>query len=311
MERYMPDKPISADNPFANLSQAQYVQIQQWYQHHISTELNTLLKGSQSGEVIERKISQAIKRAHGQLEPTAPFSASTDQTIKLKHASLLVELKDTRDLFLSAQLKIAKLELLLSQSASEIQTLEQQNAEQKAELRSYRERLNHVLSRLEKEGVSCQKSHYVGRIFVHALKSAFADWQQTSAGEPYRHHDFYKLFPRVLYGSLLKEIEILLGETDYGRIDRTLSNFVFQHKGVPVQDWPDEDPIYQTKLINQKQHELLSSIKEQHIRRKNFALYLEKKLAKTGFTPMHGRLLVELVQFATEEKPKNDQTVSM
>ena len=297
----MSDKPISAENPFANLTQAQCEQIQLWYQKHISSELNVLLKGSQSGKVIERKIQHALMQAHQTLEAVKPLPASTDTSIKLKQANMLAELKDTRDLFHSAQRKISTLEQQLGANHEKIQLLEKENSELKSELRSYRERLNHVLTRLEKEGVSFQKSHYVGRIFVHALRSSFHDWQQTPMGERFKNHDFYKLFPRVLYGSLLKEIELLLGETDYSRIDRTLSNFVFQHKGVPVQDWPDEDPIYQSELISQKQHELLLRLREQHQRRKNFALYLEKKLAKTGFTPMHGRLLVELIQFATTE----------
>ena len=303
----MSDKPISAENALANLSQVQCEQIQLWYQKHISSELNVLLKGSQSGKVMERKIQQALTRAYQSLEATQPLPASTDQNIKLKHASMLTELKDTRDLFHSAQRKIAILEQQLGANQEQVLQLEKENSELNVELRSYRERLSHVLSRLEKEGVSFQKSHYVGRIFVHALRSSFHDWQQTPSGERFKNHDFYKLFPRVLYGSLLKEIEILLGETDYSRIDRTLSNFVFQHKGVPVQDWPDEDPIYQSELISQKQHELLLRLREQHQRRKNFALYLEKKLAKTGFTPMHGRLLVELIQFATTD-PDTDES---
>lgn len=49
----MANKPISEDNPFANLSDVQCEQIQNWYQKHISLTLTTLLKGSKSGQVIE------------------------------------------------------------------------------------------------------------------------------------------------------------------------------------------------------------------------------------------------------------------
>ena len=42
----MANKPISEDNPFANLSDVQCEHIQNWYQKHISLTLTNLLKGS-------------------------------------------------------------------------------------------------------------------------------------------------------------------------------------------------------------------------------------------------------------------------
>ena len=59
----MANKPISEDNPFANLSDVQCEQIQNWYQKHISLTLTTLLKGSKSGQVIESKLERALNQA--------------------------------------------------------------------------------------------------------------------------------------------------------------------------------------------------------------------------------------------------------
>ncbi|WP_404339959.1 hypothetical protein [Pseudoalteromonas mariniglutinosa] len=297
----MANKPISEDNPFANLSQTHCQQIKNWYQKQVSIELNSLLKGSKSGQLIEQKIHLAVDKAMRKATALPAYKSSDNEAITLKNANIMAELKDTRDLFYSAQYKINLLEQKIVTLSEQCLLAENKNSELKVELRSTKQRLNQVLSHLEKQGVSFQKSHYVGRIFVHALRKSFHDWQQTPAGEHFRHHDFYALFPRVLYRSLLKEIENLLGEHDYSSIERTLTSFVFQHKGIPVQNWPDEDPIYNTTVINQKQHELLVKLQAQHQRRKNFSTYLEKKLAKTGFTAKHSRLLMTLIAFANKK----------
>ncbi|WP_213608001.1 hypothetical protein [Pseudoalteromonas sp.] len=295
----MANKPISEDNPFANLSDVQCEQIQHWYQKHISRTLNSLLKGSQSGKVIESKLENSLNQAFTHSKQITTYTVDGHSNIKLKNASVMAELNDTRDLFHGAQLKINKLEQKITTSAEEIQLLEAQKSELQLEVRSLKQRLNHVLSRLESQGVSFQKSHYVGRILVHALRVSFHSWQQTPSGEPFKNHDFYKLFPRVLYSSLLKEIEKLLGEHDYNQIERSLSDFVFKQKGSPVENWPDEDPIYDTRLINQKQSELLIKLHSQKQQRKNFTAYLEKRLSNTGFTHKHSDLLMTLVEFAT------------
>ncbi|MCK8125761.1 hypothetical protein CWB77_01340 [Pseudoalteromonas sp. S1610] len=298
----MANKPISEDNPFANLSDVQCEHIQNWYQKHISLTLTTLLKGSKSGQVIDSKLERALNEALKNSKQTITYKGDGNSPIKLQNASVLAELKDTRDLFHGAQVKINKLEQKITTSADEIQLLETQKSELQLEVRSLKQRLNHVLSRLESQGVSFQKSHYVGRILVHALRASFENWQQTPSGESFKNHDFYKLFPRVLYSSLLKEIEKLLGEHDYNKIERSLSDFVFQQKGSPVENWPDEDPIYETRLINQKQSELLIKLQSQHQQRKNFTAYLEKRLSNTGFTHKHSDLLMTLVEFATNDE---------
>ena len=298
----MANKPISEDDPFANLSDVQCEQIQNWYQKHISSTLHSLLKGSKSGQVIENKLESTLNKALSQSKQLTTYAIEGNSSIKLKNASVMAELNDTRDLFYGAQVKINILEQKITTSAQEIQLLETEKSELQLEVRSLKQRLNHVLSKLESQGVSFQKSHYVGRILVQALRASFENWQQTPQGEPFKNHDFYKLFPRVLYSSLLKEIEKLLGEQDYNQIERSLSDFVFKQKGSPVENWPDEDPIYETRLINQKQSELLIKLHSQHLQRKNFTSYLEKRLSSTGFTHKHSDLLMTLVEFATHDE---------
>jgi len=118
---------------------------------------------------------------------------------------LLAELKDTRNLFHGAQVKINKLEQKITTSADEIQLLETQKSELQLEVRSLKQRLNHVLSRLESQGVSFQKSHYAGRILVQALRASFENWQQTPQGEPFKNHDFYlQAFPACFVLKLIK-----------------------------------------------------------------------------------------------------------
>lgn len=303
---FMVRKLISEDNPFANLSQTQQQQINKWYEKQIFIQVSTLLKGSKSGELIAQKIQQGLKKALLIAQSTEGLQHDASQEFTLKNANIMAELKDTRDLFTSAQAKIATLEKNTLEHLNKIQSLENDKNDLKTELSSVKQRLNHVLLLLEKQGMSFHKSHYVGRIFVHALRSSFNDWQQTPSGEHFKHHDFYKLFPRVLYSSLLKEIETLIGEQDYGYIEQSLTDFVFKQKGAPVQHWPDEDPIYDSRVINQKQHELFSKLQAQHQRRKNFTQYLEQKLAKTGFTSTHSNLLMTLISFAVDKKVPNN-----
>lgn len=297
----MANKPISEDNPFANLSEIQCEQIEKWYQKHISITLQTLLKGSKSANVIESKLNNSLTEALGKSKNT-PVVDSDNTLLKLKSASIMVELNDTRDLFHAAQDKISKLEQKITHSFNQVQSLEAEKCELQLEVRTLQQRLNHVLSKLESQGVSFQKSHYVGRILVHALRASFHNWQQTPCGEAFKNHDFYKLFPRSLYSSLLKEIERLLGEHDYSQIEESLNEFVFKQKGSPVENWPDEDPIYNTRLINQKQFELLNKLQNQQKRHKNFNSYLEKRLNNTGFTNKHSNLLFTLVEFATRDE---------
>jgi len=294
-------------NPFAGLRKSQSNEINEWYKQQVANELGILLKNSQSGIVLERKIRKALNIAQSNTIINNGIDSETPDSFSLKSASLLSELKDTRAVLKSAQRKIAILEKKQIERTSEVLTLENKVSDLNNELRSYRKRLNNLLEKSEQQGMSYLKCHFVGRIFVHSLKSSFADWKNTEKGEQFKSKDFYTLFPRVLYSGLLKELEVLIGATDYSKINKTVSSFVFQQKGVPVQDWPDEDPIYQSELINQKQSELLHSLRTHYERRKNFANYLEKKLEKTGFTPMHGKLLIELIQFSTSDEAASSQ----
>jgi len=294
-------------NPFEGLTKSQSSEINEWYKQQVANELSILLKNSQSGIVLEKKIRKALNIAQSNVIKNNGINSDTPDSFSLKSASLLSELKDTRAVLKSAQRKIAILEKQQIDRNSEVVVLEDKISELNNELRSYRKRLNNLLEKSEQQGMSYLKCHFVGRIFVHSLKSSFADWQKTEQGDRFKSKDFYTLFPRVLYSGLLKELEVLIGAADYSKINKTVSSFVFQQKGVPVQDWPDEDPIYQSDLINQKQSELLHSLRSHHERRKNFANYLEKKLEKTGFTPMHSKLLIELIQFATSNELASSQ----
>ncbi|MEI4551714.1 hypothetical protein [Pseudoalteromonas spongiae] len=289
-------------NPFNGLSTAQSKQLHTWYLNEINSQLTTLLKGSQSGQILEKKLNQALTKAAKPLVTQTTKHSTQNFNFKIKNGSVLQELKDTRDVLQSAQLRIAQLQKQQLEKGENELALEAEVSRLKAENRSYRKRLSNLLQSADNQGGSYLKVHFVGRIFVHALKSSFADWQQTEKGKAFQNKDFYSLFPRVLYRGLLKELELLIGQSDYSRINQTLSNYVYQTKGVPVENWPDEDPIYNTRLINQKQNELLFTLRTHHDKRKNFANYLEKKLEKTGFTPMHGRLLVNLIQHATDKQ---------
>ena len=295
----MSDINKESPNPFAGLAVEQCEQINTWYQQQVSEQLVLLLKNSSSGQVLDKKINNALKRAQIPLVSNIP--SSTRSAFKIKNASLLHELKSTQDVLQSAERKIAILEKQQSDKNEEMISLEAQISQLKSDNRTYRKRLNNLLQQSDIAGGAYLKVHFVGRIFVHALKSSFADWKNTEQGKAFKNKDFYTLFPRVLYRDLLKELELIIGNSVYSKINQSVSSYVFQHKGVPVENWPDEDPIYQAPLINQNQNELLFTLRTHHDKRKNFANYLEKKLEKTGFTPMHGRLLVNLIQFATEE----------
>ncbi|AIY66845.1 hypothetical protein [Pseudoalteromonas piratica] len=288
-------------NPFNGLSKTQSKQLHTWYLNEINNQLTTLLKGSQSGQVLEKKLTQALTKAASPLVAHTKENSTHNFNFKIKNGSVLQELKDTRDVLQSAQLRIAQLQKQQLEKGENELALEAEVSRLKAENRNYRKRLSDLLQSADSKGGTYLKVHFVGRIFVHALKSSFADWQQTDKGKAFQNKDFYSLFPRVLYRGLLKELELLIGQSDYSRINQTLSSYVYQTKGVPVENWPDEDPIYNTRLINQKQHELLFTLRTHHDKRKNFANYLEKKLEKTGFTPMHGKLLVNLIQHATDK----------
>ncbi|MFY8351225.1 hypothetical protein AAEU29_11870 [Pseudoalteromonas sp. SSM20] len=289
-------------NPFSGLTAAQSKQLHTWYLNEINSQLTTLLKGSQSGKILEKKLNQALTKAAKPLVTQTTANSTHNLNFKIKNGSVLQELKDTRDVLQSAQLRIAQLQKQQLEKGESELALEAEVSRLKAENRNYRKRLSNLLQSADKQGGSYLKVHFVGRIFVHALKSSFADWQQTEKGKAFQNKDFYSLFPRVLYRGLLKELELLIGQSDYSKINQTLSSYVYQTKGVPVENWPDEDPIYNTRLINQKQNELLFTLRTHHDKRKNFANYLEKKLEKTGFTPMHGRLLVNLIQHATDKQ---------
>ena len=95
---------------FANLSDVQCEHIQNWYQKHISLTLTNLLKGSKSGQVIESKLEQALNEALINSKQTITYTGDDSSPIKLQNASVLAELKDTRNLFHGAQVKINKLE---------------------------------------------------------------------------------------------------------------------------------------------------------------------------------------------------------
>ena len=99
----MANKPISEDNPFANLSDVQCEQIQNWYQKHISSTLHSLLKGSKSGQVIESKLESTLNKALSQSKQLTTYAIEGNSSIKLKNASVMAELNDTRDLFYGAQ----------------------------------------------------------------------------------------------------------------------------------------------------------------------------------------------------------------
>ncbi|WP_372770929.1 hypothetical protein [Pseudoalteromonas sp.] len=292
-------------NPFSGLSKTQSKQLHTWYLNELNCQLAALLKGSQSGQILEKKLKHALTSAAQSLVAQTSESSIHNFNFKIKNGSVLQELKDTRDVLKSAQSKIAQLQKQQIEKSEIVLALEAEVGRLKAENRNYRKRLSNLLQSADAKGQTNLKVHFVGRIFVHALKSSFADWQQTDKGRHFKNKDFYSLFPRVLYRGLLKELELLIGESDYSKINQTLSNYVYQTKGVPVENWPDEDPIYDTRLINQKQHELLFTLRTHHDKRKNFANYLEKKLEKTGFTPMHGKLLVNLIQHATDNHALN------
>ncbi len=297
----MSNKSEGKQNPFVGLSARQSQLLHTWYVQQVAKQLTLLLKNSQSGKVLEQRISSALDTERANLIKLLANHESSRSPFKVKNASLLHELRDTHDVLTSAERKIAILEQQLIAKNEQINALEEEVFELKNANRTYRKRLNSLLQESELQGGAYLKVHFVGRIFVHALKSSFADWQHTEQGKAFKNKDFYTLFPRVLYSGLLKELELLIGDVNYSKINKTVSNFVFQNKGVPVENWPDEDPIYDTNLINQKQSELLSTLRQHHDKRKNFASYLEKKLEKTGFTPMHGKLLINLIQFATSE----------
>jgi uncharacterized coiled-coil protein SlyX len=291
-------------SPFAGLTQQHLDLIDAWFQDVVQQSIASSLKAGPLADQLQTRMRQQLA---GAMQAQKFCLQTQDVNIlpfSVPHSDLLSELKTTRMLLNSSQKRLALYEQKLQKQAQSLTDVEAQYAELRAELRQVKKRLNQVLEKLAQQGFSCLKSHYVGRILVHALKQHYQQWQQTSRGERYRHRDFYKLFPRSLYAGLLKEIELLLGETNYDRIAVSLENYVFQQKGSPVLEWPDEDPIYQTRLVGQKQLELLSSLHLQQQKRRNFSQYLEKKLAKSGFTPLHGQLLTELVQFALTKQPQ-------
>lgn len=291
-----------ASSPFAGLTQQHLELIEQWFQERVQQSIASAVKPGPVAEQLQTRVRQQLAEA---LQAQKFCLQTQDVNISpfaVPHSDLLSELKTTRVLLNSSQQRLALYEQKLQQQAQQLGAQDAEQSQLQSELRQVKARLNHVLEKLAQQGVSCLKSHYVGRILVHALRQHYQQWQLTSRGERYRHRDFYKLFPRSLYAGLLKEIELLLGENEYGRIAGSLERYVFQQKGSPVLEWPDEDPIYQTRLVGQKQQELLSSLHLQQQKRKNFSQYLEKKLAKSGFTPLHGQLLMELVQFALTEQ---------
>lgn len=50
-------------NPFSGLSKTQSKQLHTWYLNEINNQLTTLLKGSQSGQILEKKLTQALTKA--------------------------------------------------------------------------------------------------------------------------------------------------------------------------------------------------------------------------------------------------------